>query len=209
MKKNIVLILLAIICCIFGIKYYHTYNELKSKNELIETEFIDENGKYVSVNMSKEIDELKKENKALYDSLKNQKKDIEYVIQYKYVKQYVTDTVFIKPITDDVKTFVYENEKTDSINYKLMLGSVVEPNWYKLDLTVSDKFTIVNRKDGEVNKTTIDSENNGSITDVTIINTKDRKFIDHFSHGITVGAGYGVINQKVDVFVGYGLTYHF
>lgn len=31
----------------------------------------------------------------------------------------------------------------------------------------------------------------------------------HFNHGIQLGVGYGVINMKPDVYVGYGFTYTF
>lgn len=31
----------------------------------------------------------------------------------------------------------------------------------------------------------------------------------HFNHGISVGVGYGLINRKPDVFVGYTITYSF
>ena len=31
----------------------------------------------------------------------------------------------------------------------------------------------------------------------------------HFHHGLQVGVGFGVINRKPDVFVGYGFTYTF
>lgn len=31
----------------------------------------------------------------------------------------------------------------------------------------------------------------------------------HFHHGIQIGVGFGLINMKPDVFVGYGFTYNF
>lgn len=31
----------------------------------------------------------------------------------------------------------------------------------------------------------------------------------HFNHGIQLGIGYGIVNKKPDVFVGYGVQYNF
>ena len=130
--------------------------------------------------------------------------------QFKYQKEYQTDTIYIKTFNPQiVKEFKYENEKNDSINYELTIGSEVEPSWYSLDIHVSDEFTIINRNDDNVNRTTITSDNGGEIEDVTVFNKKKTKFSDHFSHGIVGGIGYGVVNRNIDFFVGYGVTITF
>ena len=44
------------------------------------------------------------------------------------------------------------------------------------------------------------------------ITTEKTSYIEkkkHFHHGIQLGVGYGLINMKPDVFVGYGFTYNF
>ena len=46
----------------------------------------------------------------------------------------------------------------------------------------------------------------------TYITTEKVSYVEkkrHFNHGIQVGVGFGVINRKPDVFVGYGFQYSF
>lgn len=212
MKKNIIIVLLVVLSCILVMYSYNIKKQLKTQKQIIETEFIDSTKTYVNLNLDKEISELKKTNKELYDSIKSYKNEISYLSQFKYHKEYVVDTVFVKNINenDTITEFVYKNEnKTDSLNYTLRIASEKEPYWYKLNISIDDKFTIVNRKQNEINKTTIESSNGGEINDVTIFNKKTEKFSDRFSHGIIVGGGYGVLNNKFDIFIGYGGTFKF
>lgn len=157
-----------------------------------------------------QISTLKKENKSLYDSLKNIK-NVESAIQYKYIKKYLIDTVWVdKDATGylplDSNTYTYENSlNNDTLHYKLSIGSITKPIWYKLQVNVYDKFTIINRRSGEINQTIINSENNGQITDVTAIHTSTNKnFWKRFTFGPQIGIGYGLVNKKFDTFVGIG-----
>lgn len=46
----------------------------------------------------------------------------------------------------------------------------------------------------------------------TYITTEKTSYIEnkkHFTHGIQVGVGWGLVNRKPDVFVGYGFQYSF
>lgn len=46
----------------------------------------------------------------------------------------------------------------------------------------------------------------------TYITTEKVSYIEkkrHFSHGLQVGVGYGLITKKPDVFIGYGIQYTF
>ena len=46
----------------------------------------------------------------------------------------------------------------------------------------------------------------------TYITTEKTSYIEkkkHFNHGIQIGVGFGVINRKPDVFVGYGVQINF
>lgn len=46
----------------------------------------------------------------------------------------------------------------------------------------------------------------------TYITTEKTSYIEkkkHFNHGIQIGVGFGVINRKPDIFVGYGFQYSF
>lgn len=168
------------------------------------------NGSYTVVKADETIQQLKKENKELYDSIKNIKDKVTFVTQFKYKKVYVVDTVYIKPIqpNDTIKTFAYSNaNQNDSLNYNLSIGSTREPNWYKLDISVGDKFTIINKKDGDINSTIINSGNNGVIEDVTVFNKKQKHFWDRFGAGPQFGFGYGLVKKEFDFYVGIGVTY--
>lgn len=43
------------------------------------------------------------------------------------------------------------------------------------------------------------------------VNTPDKRktFFDNFSYGIQLGVGYGMINKKPDIYVGFGISYNF
>ena len=46
----------------------------------------------------------------------------------------------------------------------------------------------------------------------TYITTEKTSYIEnkkHFTHGIQIGVGFGVINRKPDIFIGYGFQYNF
>lgn len=207
--KNIIIVLLSLLIIGSGLYIYHLSKEIREKNDLINIEKI-ENGKTTIIYNDSEISKLKEENKALYDSIKSYKDQIDYLIQFRYKKTYITDTIYVKENTfnAEIKEFKYNNSKTDSINYNLTIGSILEPNWYKLDIDINDKFTIVNKKVGETNQTTITTDNNAYVDDITIVNKKKNNFLKRFSIGPTVNAGYSIFNRNLDVNVGIGITYN-
>lgn len=214
MKRNIAIIIMSISLILGGISLYRVYTSMKEYKEmisLIESEKY-ENGKLTSVNMDKEISYLKEQNKALYDSVKKYKDDVKYVIQFKYLKEYKTDTVYVKDTeaNEKVNVYSYENEENDSIQYQLNIGSIEEPNWYSLNFKLKDEFTIINRNNNNVNHTTIESANGGLIDNTTIFNKKEReKWIDNWTVGFSVGGGYGFTSHKIDIWIGPTLTWKF
>ena len=158
----------------------------------------------------KQLKELKETNKNLYDSLKIFKDEIDYLIQFKYQKEYVTDTVYcnIEETDKDINVYEYSNDLNDTLNYTLKIGSIYEPNWYKLNLMLSEQFTIVNRKNDDLNITTIETKsNNTSITDVTALKNKNEKFLDRFEIGPSVTTGYDVVNKNLGIMVGVSIVY--
>lgn len=158
----------------------------------------------------KQLKELKETNKNLYDSLKIFKDEIDYLIQFKYQKEYVTDTVYcnIEETDKDINVYEYSNDLNDTLNYTLKIGSIYEPNWYKLNLMLSEQFTIVNRKKDDLNITTIETKsNNTSITDVTALKNKNEKFLDRFEIGPSVTTGYDVVNKNLGIMVGVSIVY--
>lgn len=192
-----------------AIKLYQMDN-LKTKYEvlmqdndkhLVEIKFYDE-----------KIKTLKDENKELYDSLKAYKDEVDYLIQFKYKKEYIFDTVYCNTVVNDdleEKVFEYSNDLNDTLNYNLKIGSYYEPNWYKINFNISEQFTIVNKKYDDFNVTTVDTKtNNAIITDVTVFNKKETKFIDNFKFGPSVTMGYDIINKNVGIMLGVSLTYN-
>lgn len=174
------------------------------------------------ISNSEEFKALKKKNKELYDSLKKYKDNVQYVVQFKYKKEYVVDTVYVAKEQGDVfayddnhelvalKDSVYEYKSDqDTINYNLKIASKVEPTWYSMNLGVSERFTIVNKQYGDQNVTTIHTDGEGEVTDVTTFNKKKKTNIwERFAIGPSVSGGYDVVNKKVGVQIGVGVTYN-
>lgn len=215
-KKVIIGILISILC--IGLIYFcytKIYNGKIFKEKVV---YVDSTKTTNVLYDEGKFSDLKKENKELYDSLKKYKNQITYLLQFKYKKEYDTGKVITKYVVvngdstianeNDVKVYEYGNNENDTIHYKLKIGSKVEPNWYQLHTVVNEKFTIVNKKlDDGVNKTTIDTQNKGDITDITILKKKEKTFWKRFSIGIGTTAGYDPINKKFGVMFGPSITF--
>ena len=179
------------------------------------------------INKDKELKDLKSENRELYDSLEMYKEKLDYVIQFSYSKNYKTDTVWItktkkvytpvevekykEEIRNDstIMTYEYSNDPNDSINYNLKIGSQTEPKWYALDMHVSEKFTIVNKKEGETNITNIESDNKGEITDITVFNKEQKtRVMNKIAIGPSISFGYDFANKRMAPTVGVSVTYN-
>lgn len=167
---------------IIGVLGYNTYKYYKqSQDQVIKIEQIEnEHGKASIIYYEQEIETLKKENKALYDSIKQHKNEIDYLVKFKYEKKHQTGIIktdTIKEIIHNqdsiVKTYEYSSN-TDTISYNLKIGSTEQPQWYSLDFTVSDNFSIVNKKFDNFNKLDINSDTKGEITDVTVLKKKEK-----------------------------------
>ena len=202
--------------------------EFKESQKLVEeVEFIDSTNTYNKIFYDKEISSLRKENKELYDSLKKYKKDIDFLVQFKYRKSYETGVVHTNKgknpsqqvsvaadadMADKVeaRTYEYLSEPNDTFEYKLRINSDKEPNWYSLSANVKDKFTIVNKKkdDSNINHLTIESQGSGDISDVTAFSRKDKKkFKDRIAVGPGATAGYDPINKKWGMTVGVTVSF--
>lgn len=204
-------VIICILFCVIAFLSVKVYNMNKQSKICIEQihKHDDDTGRYSVIFHDQTIASLKKTNKDLYDSLQVYKDKVDYLLKFKYEKEYSTGTVTIdttKKDTSDVKVFEYGNNNNDTLNYNLKIGSTVEPKWYKLDLKLSNEFTIVNKRDGDLNETTIFPSNNGNISDVTVFKKKN-KFWDNFSIGPSINAGYDIINKQFGVNVGISVTY--
>lgn len=211
---------LAIVFCLMILYLLKSFNDQRNRlaNELIKTEYTDKNGTYHNVYVENDFKALKKENRELYDSLKKYKKQISDILQFRYTKRYITNKVSKTPISvnvvevnklDTIKIFEYQNGTTDSIKYNLQIASTVEPKWHKLDITVNDELTVVNKKgDNGINHLTIDSNNKGTITDVTVFKKKETKgFWKRFKAGPSTTVGYDPINKRFGTAIGIGIMF--
>lgn len=166
-------------------------------------------GTYVTTYQSKTIKELKKKNKELYDSIKgieNVKQAI--IIKYKY--SYKGDTIYVDRKLPSIEDNVYTFKKnSDTISYVLKIKSDTV-DWYKLDFTLNEKLTLINREENGNNELTVGTSTGGGvITGTEVFNQKDNrnKFLNRFSLGIQAGVGYGTINKKPDIYIGFGATF--
>lgn len=213
----LITLLLAAVAMYYDAKISRETNIIEQKME----------GNIEVINKDKNLNDLKRENRELYDSLEMYKEKLDYAIQFSYTKKYNTDTVWItktkkvytpveiEKIKEEVRndstvmTYEYENDKNDSINYKLKIGSTAEPKWYALDMQVSDKFTIVNKKDGNVNTTNIESGNKGEITNVTVFNKKEKtRVMNKIAIGPSISFGYDFAHKKLAPTIGISVTYN-
>ena len=205
-----------ILICVIGFLSYTIFKlQLKAEEELVMIEEIKNTNKENQasfVHYEQEIDNLSKFNKNLYDSLKIYKNQIDYLVQFKYEKKYDTGVIrtdTVKEIIHNkdsvIKTYEYANTN-DTLEYNLKIGSAEKPEWYSLDFKVSDKFTIVNKKFDNFNKT--DIESNGIIDDVTILKKKEKKkLFDNISIGPSITMGYDIAKKEPEFIVGFSITY--
>lgn len=221
-KEKCFYFILALFFITCGLIWFSSIQYESSKNLIEEVEYYDSLNNYNKVYYSKTFKELKKENKELYDSLKQYKDKIDFIVQFTHEKNYQTGKVETKPnVVDSViydtikvsetlmaKTYEYNSEPNDTFQYKLNINSYTEPNWYSLNVRTKNKFTIVNKEEDGINHITIGSNNNGNISNVTVFNKKEkRKFLSRFSVGPSVTAGYDIVNKQWGIMAGASVTF--
>lgn len=214
-----ILVLFFITC---GLICFSSRQYESSKKLIEEVEYYDSLNNYNKVYYSKTFKELNKENKELYDSLKQYKDKIDFIVQFTHEKDYQTGKIETKPnVIDSViydtikvsealmaKTYEYNSEPNDTFQYKLNINSYTEPNWYSLNVKTKNKFTIVNKEEDGINHITIGSSNKGNISNVTVFNKKEkRKFLSRFSVGPSVTAGYDIVNKQWGITAGASVTF--
>ena len=136
----------------------------------------------------------------------NKKRDKEYVNTEKEVIAektdtiidyiYKTDTIYNTKTNTEYKyitkndTAYIENKpeiyKDSTDNYDITIQSV-KMDWYKLNIHHRDTITYTKE----------------------IIKNVYNKKKQHLNHGITLGVGFGLWNQKPDLFIGYSVMYSF
>ena len=204
-------IITLLIVTIVGLCAYINYQIDKGKKMMDEIEYVDSANQYHKYYYETKFKELKKTNKELYDSLKQYKDKITYLIQFTHEKDYNTGVINTKPnivdtnIKDSMKvdtpfvakTYEYMSEPNDTFQYKLNVNSYTEPNWYSIQAKVKNKFTIVNKEEGGMNHVTIQPNDGGNVSNVTVFKKKEkRSFWNRFSFGPGFTVGYDPINKQ-------------
>ena len=216
-KKHYSWIIAVLITAIILVCALLTYEKKKEHKLIDEIDYVDSLHQYNKYFYEKKFSELKKTNKELYDSLKKYKDKIDYIVQFYHEKEYNTGQVHTKPTIVDTdkqdsmkvdtpmiaKTYEYFTEPNDTFQYKLRINSYTEPNWYSLNAKVKNKFTIVNKEEGGMNHTTIQPNNGGTISDVTVWKKKEkRSFWDRLSIGPGATLGYDPLRKEWGMTVG-------
>lgn len=210
-KKYSSWIIALLITIIVGLVAYVNYQIDKGRKMMNEIEYVDSANQYHKYYYETKFKELKKTNKELYDSLKQYKDKITYLIQFTHEKDYNTGVINTKPnivdtnIKDSMKvdtplvakTYEYMSEPNDTFQYKLNVNSYTEPNWYSIQAKVKNKFTIVNKEEGGMNHVTIQPNDGGNVSNVTVFKKKEkRSFWNRFSFGPGFTVGYDPINKQ-------------
>ena len=135
----------------------------------------------------------------------NRKRDKEYVNIEKEVTVEKTDTIIQTKLKTD--TIYFNDIQYKTINVKDTVWIEAKNREYK-DSTEDYDITINAVK---LNNYQLNIHKRDSITYtkeiIKNVYTKPKK--QHLNHGITLGVGYGVWNQKPDLFIGYSVMYSF
>ena len=209
-KKTYSGILLAIIAFIFGMLFFRGCSKIMDKgknkpNVEVKKDTVT-NTVTITVEDKNRFDALKAENKKLYDSI-SKLKNVESAIVYKYVYKYKSDTVFIKEeVEEDVCNYEYSGGSEDTVQYNLLIGSVCEPSYYKLDFSVKDNFVIVTKNDDGITEVDIHTDL-GDIENPIVAHEKRGSFFKRFAYGPSVSVGYDPFNKGLSSCVGFSVTY--
>ena len=182
----------------------------KSDNDFVKDTEYQKEQTYVKIYESQTIENLRKENRELYDSIRRLN-DVESAIEIRYKYKYVTDTItkteFVYNTNDSIYHYHNDND-TITCDIDVKANNL---EWIQNRFTINDRFMIINREKDGMNQTFI---NHGENTTVEAVDTWHRiedkqKWYKNFHLGIQAGFGYGVFNKKPDVFIGVGVTYQF
>ena len=135
----------------------------------------------------------------------NRKKDKEYVNIEKEVIVEKTDTIIQTKLKTD--TIYFNDIQYKTINVRDTVWIEAKNREYK-DSTENYDITINAVK---LNSYQLNIHHTDTITytNEIIKNVYIKKKQNHFTHGISLGVGYGVWNQKPDLFIGYSVMYSF
>lgn len=199
-------------------------NYQQAKKDLVTSAEYNKENTYVRIYESQRLDKLKRENRELYDSIKKLN-DVESGMVIKFREHYVTDTIMVdkfvvqrdtirvvadnNKVYESVDSIYHYTQNNDTVNLDIDIKAK-ELQWCKADFTISDQFMIINREKDGVNQTLINHSDNATIESTTMWHRKDtKKWYQRFTISPQIGVGYGMINRKVDTYVGVGVGYQF
>ena len=135
----------------------------------------------------------------------NRKRDKEYVNTEKEVIVEKTDTIIQTKLKTD--TIYFNDIQYKTINVKDTVWIEAKNREYK-DSTEDYDITInaVKLNNYQLN---IHKRDTITYTKEIIKNVYTKPKKQHLNHGISFGVGYGVWNQKPDLFIGYSVMYSF
>ena len=180
----------------------------KSDNDFVKDTEYQKEQTYVKIYESQTIENLRKENRELYDSIRRLN-DVESAIEIRYKYMYVTDTItkieFVYNANDSIYHYHNDND-TIACDIDVKASNL---EWIQNRFIINDRFIIINREKDGMNQTFI---NHGENTTVEAVDTWHRiedkqKWYKNFHLGIQAGFGYGVFNRKPDIFIGVGVSY--
>lgn len=178
-------------------------SQRKQDKLMQEVEFYtDSLNRYTKLYNSESFSKLKKENKELYNKLK-EKEDLVEAIEFEWEYKYSGLERKISELEKSDSLYRFRMQ-TDTVGYDLKVWATHLAK-YKIEFNITNKFILTHQRVGDENRMEISSYLPGKIQDVTIWTKPEKK--KRFCVGLSVGAGYGVFNKSFDVFVGLSGNY--
>lgn len=180
---------------------FHYKKQIKTLSNNVEF-YIDSLNRYTKIYSSEDFSQLKKENKELYSQLRDKESLVEAIkFEYKYKYEGKEHSIDNSIQSDSCYRF---QENTDTVSYNLEIWAT-HIQKYKINFSLTNEFLITRQSIDNQNKIEINSQLPGKIQDVTVWTKPMKK--KRFGAGISIGAGYGLITKKPDVFIGITGTY--
>ena len=132
----------------------------------------------------------------------------EYSRDNTYVRIYESQKIEKLYTNMQKKDSIYDfRSDNDTVNYNLKVKAA-DLQWYTMDFSINDKFTVVNQNEDALNKTTISHSDNVSIEKTTVYHSRDNtnKLYNRFAVGPTIGVGVSQ-NGQFCTYIGVGVTF--
>lgn len=180
---------------------FHYKKQIKTLSNNVEF-YIDSLNRYTKIYSSEDFSQLKKKNKELYSQLRDKESLVEAIkFEYKYKYEGKEHSIDNSIQSDSCYRF---QENTDTVSYNLEIWAT-HIQKYKINFSLTNEFLITRQSVDNQNKIEINSQLPGKIQDVTVWTKPTKK--KRFGAGISIGAGYGLITKKPDIFIGITGTY--